>query len=181
MERPDMTKENLFRFLLCEGEIFGKLLPDLWEYSDTQLEYSHDYIQLMFPIDTVSSVNRKAPVVTEDDLLLCKERLPQIRENMRKSFRRMLGFYGLMFDESGEKIVPCDDFDKKHIKWIGVWNHNYLRITRILKSLCIFGLSTEASAFLKVLVELSKEFPSMKKSCEEYWVPALKTNGHREG
>lgn len=174
-------KNELFKFLLCEGKIFGKFLPDIWEYSDTQLECNHDYIQLVFPIDTVSSVNGEAPIVNEDDLLLYQERLPQIRENMRKSFRRMLEFYGLMFDDSGEKIVLCDDFDKKHIKWIGVWSHNYLRITRILKSLCIFGLSMEASAFLEVLVELSNMFPSMKKSCEEYWVPALKTNGHREG
>lgn len=165
--------EKLFKFLLCEGKIFGKFLPDIWEYSDYQLEYKHDYIQLMFPIDTVSFANRKAPTVTKEDILSHKEDIPRIQENMRKSLVTMLAFYGLKFDEGGSKITVDDDFEEREKVWIRPRNHNYLRITRILKSLHLFGLTEEAKAFLFTLVELSAKYPSMRESCAEYWIPSL--------
>jgi hypothetical protein len=32
----------------------GRSLEDLWQFSDKELEWNHDYIQVLFPVSTVA-------------------------------------------------------------------------------------------------------------------------------
>lgn len=50
----------------------GRLLSDLWQLDHFNLEYLHDYIQWLFPMDSVSRSNKHAPVLTLTDREYCQ-------------------------------------------------------------------------------------------------------------
>ena len=62
----------------------------------------------------------------------------------------MLQFYG--FSPSFTKIVPTSDYEDMRRNWVKLFNHNHLRITRILRSLRVLGLEAEAKNFFEALV-----------------------------
>ena len=72
----------------------GRQLADIWAFSDFQLEHTHNYIQWLFPIDKPSANNRYAPVLTENDIELCRQDM-RIQENLIFSFNMMLKFWAL--------------------------------------------------------------------------------------
>lgn len=70
----------------------------------------------------------------------------------------MLAFYGLALDRDGAKlkIARGPNWEDRGPKWLRLGDHNHLRITRILDSLCTLGLKDEARAFLAALLELAE-------------------------
>ena len=57
-------------------------------------------------------------------------------------------------------------------------NHNFLRITRILSSLRLFGLTEEAEALLDVLEVLARKFPGpVSPETLEFWRDACRPGG----
>lgn len=72
----------------------------------------------------------------------------------------MAKFYGFDYSDlpNGEtKIVRSVDYSKIILKWVRRRNHNYLRITRILKCLVTLGLDQEASEFYGCLEKVYEE------------------------
>jgi hypothetical protein len=61
---------------------------------------------------------------------------------MRQVLDRWLSFYGFRFQ--GPSVVPTADFAEKSQRWNHRFNHNHLRITRVIRSLRLFGLDDEA-------------------------------------
>jgi hypothetical protein len=119
----------------------GRTLEDVWQMTDEELLHSHDVIQWLFPLDRPSSFNPDAPILTSDDIVLFRLS-PQLRDNTLTSFHRFLMVLGLRFE---------DGF-MEEIRDVGLWaapNHNWLRITRILKSLTLLGHEEEARALLR--------------------------------
>ena len=115
----------------------GRYFDGILERSNDWLEKCHDYIQLIFPTDKHSSYNLFAPVITAYEA----EELsndPIVQENMRKAVKRMMDFYA----ETG---------------WITRNNHNYLRISRILRSLRLFHLDAEADEFYDFITKIADE------------------------
>jgi len=107
-----------------------RTLYDVISLSDAQLEYSHDIIQWLFPLNVRSQYNRSAPVLTEDDI---KEmQTDEARRGIIKAFERFTKFYD-------------------NPQWLTPGNHNYLRLTRILKCLGLAGLEKEKSALKNAL------------------------------
>src|SRR5438128_7445456 len=76
---------------------------------------------------------------------------PELQDNLRASFCRMLRFYGLELEEDVRRGA---NFEERAGNWLSPWNHNHLRITRILKSLRILGLEKEASLFFNCLAQI---------------------------
>lgn len=63
-------KDALIAFLLGNGtDNRGRYLSDLWKKGYFFLETSHDYIQWMFPLDTKSQYNSKAPVLNNEEII----------------------------------------------------------------------------------------------------------------
>jgi len=48
-------------------------------------------------------------------------------------------------------VAPSEDFEQRKRVWVTPYNHNYLRQTRILKSLTLLGLEPLARAWLECL------------------------------
>jgi len=128
----------------------GRSLEDIWNFSDEEMEFHHDFIQWMFPLETLSRFNRSAPVLTETDIRAFQDD-PKLRENLRKSLDRFLAFLGLT--REGDHIVPAADFPTKQAIFMEP-DHNWLRITRALSSLRILGLAEEAERFHEGLQRL---------------------------
>lgn len=128
----------------------GRSLEDVWAFSDEEMEFQHDFIQWMFPLETPSRFNRDAPVLTEADIrAFHDEETP--RENLRKSLDRFLAFLGL--GREGGRIVPAADFPAKRAIFMEP-DHNWLRVTRALTSLRVLGLAEEAERFHEALERL---------------------------
>ena len=127
-------------------------LEDIWTWDDEELEFVHDYIQWLFPLPDASAFNPDAPILTGDDDIAEFAADPQLRANLAKSFERLLRFFGLTLDASGA-VIEADNFASRSADIWEAPNHNWLRMTRILRSLTLLGLSSSALAFFVKLRE----------------------------
>lgn len=142
----------------------GRTLDETLHFSDNQLEYYHDYIQYLFPLPERSPINPRAPVITKDvrEAFLARQ---DLRDQLQRSLDRMLGFYGFTSTSSTTTnsdqprnnnldIQPSPNFSTQASQtWRKRFDHNHLRITRIIRSLRVLGLEGEARAFRSALVE----------------------------
>ena len=160
---------------------WGRYLREIQHWNDDKLEHTHDYIQWLFPLDERSGFNPEAPILDANTIREFRTRT-DIRRNLRASFGRMLGFYGLEILESDPPtVMRARFFAERAANWIIPYNHNHLRITRILKSLRLLGLEAEAAAFFECLadiyrVESAKENPGISEGAFNFWLLAVRTS-----
>ena len=129
----------------------GRYLAEIQNWPDHRLEAVHDFIQWMFPLTEPSGVNPSAPLLDAESIREIHSR-PELQENLRRSFLRMLRFYGLAWRDGRVERAP--NFTECAENWLAWGNHNHLRITRILKCLRLAGLENEAAAFFDCLTQL---------------------------
>ena len=116
----------IIEFLKGTGtDVGGRSLDEIVKWSDDELEHSHDTIQWLFPLPEASRHNWDAPVLTDDDLKELKTE--EVRDGIIKAFNRFTLFYN-------------------NPQWLTPYNHNYLRLTRILKCLGLAGLDKEKNS-----------------------------------
>ncbi|KAH7401185.1 opioid growth factor receptor conserved region-domain-containing protein [Pyrenochaeta sp. MPI-SDFR-AT-0127] len=171
-----------------------RTLEQILSWNDMQLERSHNYIQMLFPLPEGSPFNWEAPVITQEVLIAFRSRR-ELRNRLRRSFERMLDFYGFTVsikpEENAEKEVeqvqkagegveletpdnsldvpsasslqPQSELSNAYFvvrgphwhqasrNWAVRFDHNHLRITRILRCLRVLGLQTECDAFYVAL------------------------------
>ncbi|KAL8780409.1 MAG: hypothetical protein Q9213_006494, partial [Squamulea squamosa] len=96
---------------------------------------------------------------------------PELQSQLRKSLQRMLQFYGLeLIDsshnhqateekdrESKYQVRPAPNFRTASQNWVTRFDHNHLRITRIIRSCRVLGLEEEAAAFFEALMQVVRE------------------------
>jgi len=145
----------------------GYFIDDILSFSNNQLETTHNYIQWIFPTTEKSKFNKNAPIMTNEIIENFKNN-PKCKENMLKCFEKMLNFYGLTLEN--KCIVKNINYKERSYNWIYLHHHNYLRITRILKSLKLFGFYEEYNDFLKVLKEIKDENKSQLDKAYHYWI-----------
>jgi Opioid growth factor receptor (OGFr) conserved region len=133
----------------------GRFVEDLQAWDDEALEAVHDYIQWLFPLGQPSGVNPRAPLVTAaTEAAFAAD--PALREALARSFDRMLLFYGLERADgpAGALVRPGPTFPIRSAVWLRPFNHNFLRLTRILACLCMLGLPDDATALFRCLEAL---------------------------
>ncbi len=121
----------------------GRTINDILPNDDKWLEERHDYIQLLFPIDQTSSYFKAAPTISlEEAFKLAADE--QVVENLERAYYRMLDFYS-----------------NPENKWFRKHNHNFLRISRILRCLRMFGLNDRADEFYAFLEQKIQSNPDI--------------------
>jgi hypothetical protein len=165
---------NLVDFYLGNSPDYNqRLLRDIWTWDHEKLEEIHDYIQVLFPLPEASAYNSRAPILLPEDIAEFRAN-PKIRENLLRSFRMMLDFYGLEYQEDPPLVRKASHFPQRSQVWLVYGNHNHLRITRILKCLTVCGLSIPARAFLACLLELREQQPrEIGEVTLAYWRDAV--------
>jgi hypothetical protein len=113
------------------------------------MEDTHTYVQLWYPIFSISTARPKAPRMSP--VLLCQikrcEDLCYIYvKSIRELFERTLDFMGLEYDPINQEIKRTND-KIQHIKWIKS-SHNFARITRYLQALSIVVMHDKRVALL---------------------------------
>lgn len=151
----------------------GRMLSEMWTWSDEDLEIMHDYIQWMFPVTEPSQYNPDAPLLTEDDTTAFKND-EKLQSNLHKSFLRILDFLGFARSEAGT-VVEGPQFSNRVAEIWTMPNHNWLRITRILHSLSTLGLETDARHLYDRLdaIYSSRRYPITAETFE-YWTDAVR-------
>lgn len=174
-----MKISKLVEFYWGKGhDASGRTIGEVLSFSDEQLEDVHDYIQWLFPLQEKSAFNDAAPLVTADDISIFNKN-SALREKLLLSFAKLLSFYGfiVVIEKSGKlKITRSEMFAEKARNWLTPYNHNFLRITRILKSLKILGCRKYTEAFLEALEQVYKENTQIVGESVGYWRSAVRNN-----
>jgi len=114
----------------------GRILAMLLQQTDHQAETTHDYIQWLFPLDEPSRSVNGAPVLTE--LEIDEIRGSSLAQaNLARSARWFLGFL------------------ERNNHWITKYNHNHLRITRVIRSLRLLASDKAADEFRDKVLALA--------------------------
>ncbi|EIM83871.1 uncharacterized protein STEHIDRAFT_100890 [Stereum hirsutum FP-91666 SS1] len=168
----------------------GRTLSEILSWGNDKLEYSHDYIQIVFPLPERSGVNWNAPLIDRATFVAFRTQ-PALRARLREAFERMMAFYGFGIEEKKKKVAKSEDGDsgkgrtavltrlpefeeRAGDSWLTRFDHNHLRITRIIRSLRVLGLETEAKAFYEALVDVVKERPGrVSGTSVMYWGRAM--------
>jgi hypothetical protein len=136
----------------------GRTLRDVRSMSEEQLESSHDYVQWLFPLLERSRAVPSAPVMDQNGAAAFRAN-PALRRELRESLFRMLRFYGLEAREGTDEwqIERGPAFRERSRVWLSPGNHNFLRLTRIMKSLVLLGEGELARALLGCLEGIHDE------------------------
>jgi hypothetical protein len=132
----------------------GRILAMLLQQTDDQAETTHDYIQWLFPLDEPSRSVNGAPVLTELEI-------GEIRDSSlaQANLARSAGWF-LSFLE-------------RNNHWITNYNHNHLRITRVIKSLRLLASDEAADEFRdKVLALAGDNLNLVDKKARGFWAIA---------
>lgn len=137
-----------------EPNIDNVTLNQILSWDDGNLELVHTYIQWLFPLTESSSYNPTAPVFDQATIQTFRNDA-QLKGQVLRSFRRMLTFYGLQMNDATRIITRAPNFNARAAVWMTQYNHNFLRITRIIRSLCLLGLREYAGSFLAIMTDIA--------------------------
>ncbi|WP_114944532.1 opioid growth factor receptor-related protein [Microvirga calopogonii] len=132
----------------------GRLVTDVLAFTDDRLEEVHDYIQWLFPLPTRSAAQPGAPVLTQAEIdAIRADRTAQ--DTLERATERMLRFY------------------RDTRWWLTGYDHNHLRITRIIHSLRILIGPDEARRFHEAILALNEVAGSpVNARSRTYWSDA---------
>lgn len=132
----------------------GRILAIVLQQTDHQAETTHDYIQWLFPLDEPSRSVMGTPVLNELDI----EDIRQsnlARKNLVKSASWFLGFL------------------ERNDHWITKYDHNHLRITRVIKSLRLLASDEAAGEFRDKMLRLAGDKLNLiDQKARDFWANA---------
>ena len=170
------TAEALVAFHTAAGrDGRGRTIEDVWRLELDELEWSHDYIQWLFPLLEPSRAQPQSPVLTSAAAEVLRQS-SEAHERLLRSTRVMARFYGFTVAPAGPGwvVTLAPEFERRKQLWLAPGNHNYLRHTRILKSLTLLGLPSLAAAWLECLVAVHQAHSSLVgRGTLEYWRAAV--------
>ncbi|KAH9500530.1 hypothetical protein Btru_072171 [Bulinus truncatus] len=157
-------------------------IHEVWKNDYDLLESHHGYIQWIFPIREDGMNWHAQPLQLHEAEAIKSD--PSAHARVLTSYRMMLGFYGMkLVDEKTGEIEKAANYLKR-FKNLTRNTHNYLRITRILKSLGELGYEHLKKPFLDfILDEALNKHSSLQatlSSCENYWIGTIKDDNARE-
>ena len=119
---------SLAAFLSGGADAQGRSHAEMLGWDDRTLEARHDYIQWLFPLPEPSRAVPGSPVLTPDDRAAVRAD-PAAQAAMTAAAARLFAFYR----------------DNDH--WLVRFDHNHLRISRIIRSLRLLLGDAAADAF----------------------------------
>ena len=150
----------------------GRFLGEILGWSDDELEAVHDFVQWLFPLPEPSRFNPDAPLLTEEDVAAFRSD-PLLQTHLLQSFERFLAFLGLSQAADGT-VVEGPNFEARAMDVWAYSNHNWLRITRLLRCLRLLGQEDRARSLYDWLAiqYKSHKFP-IPADTFRYWTEAV--------
>ena len=124
-----------------------RTLREVWAFSDYEIEHTHDFIQWIFPTLEPSSNVIGSPKITA-----CELELVCISNKATSSILHSAEWFTCFLERTG--------------KWKQGYDHNHLRVTRMLKSLVLIGYRKKALELFKRLTnhEMNTEEINLSKT-----------------
>ncbi|KAM4041227.1 opioid growth factor receptor-like protein 1 isoform 2-T2 [Anomaloglossus baeobatrachus] len=150
-----------------------------WKGDYDKLEHNHTYIQWLFPLRE-QGLNFYAKELTSYEI----EEFKKTKEAIKRfilAYKMMLDFFGLKLMDKNGSVSRATNWQDR-FQHLNESQHNYLRITRILKSLGELGYESFKSPLVKAFLEESiveNTIPNMKQSALEYFVYTVKERKER--
>lgn len=133
----------------------GRRLADVLAFDDAQIEAVHDFIQWLFPLPEASRAVPGAPVLTAAEAAAIHGD-PQAQAGLRAGLRRMLHFYA----------------GTDH--WLTGYDHNHLRITRIIAATRdLLGPADAAAFHAGMMARTIAVGTPVNRDSLRYWSAAL--------
>ena len=149
-----MTSE-LVKFHLNGGKNRSNYsLEDILKFNDKRIEGTHDFIQWVFPTTEKSSAVFYAPKLSDADLVILANSTVML-SNLERTTEWYL------------------DFLLRNSFWKKQYDHNHLRITRVIKSLGTLHGNALASWLLTQVKNSAGNKLDKMKTAVEYWDAAL--------
>ena len=127
-----------------------RYLSNIWKYSDKQIEEVHDYIQWIFPLDTLSKAVPHSPALINEEIIeIRSSELAQ--ENLLKSKEWFL------------------DFLSRSDRWVAKKNHNHKRISRMIRSLRLLHSDDAADECAREIIKLASQKGMQSRNVIEFW------------
>lgn len=142
----------------------GLMLSEIWEFSLGAMEMDHDYIQWIFPSNEPSQMNADAPTLTVQEMEIIQAD-PELQAKIKKSFLKFLDFLGLVLTSETADRAEIGDMAPTEKRpdpqwWMKKFNHNMLRVTRVLKAMRLAGMSKYSDALYVALTNHIGKFSS---------------------
>ena len=133
---------DIIKFLRSEGKDHkGRTLISMLALTNAELEKTHDVIQWLFPSDIPSEAYPFAPILTAEDIKDLQGE--DVSSALTMCLERMIYFY-----ESDNQ-------------WITIYNHNFKRLTRMLRCLWLAGMKHDYVSLQKALDDVFIENPDI--------------------
>jgi len=171
----------LILFLGTGADHLDRKLSQIAQKSDRWLEETHDYIQWLFPLYAGSQFNPHAPVLTDDMRGAFTDASHSdhavVQRNFGSAIYRMLVFYGYSVTPvAPDDVSATGEWSEKADNWLTKGNHNFMRLTRILRSMVLLGREPLARSFHCCLIAAARAHPkiiSQRKA--DFWKEAVET------
>ncbi|KAL3428143.1 hypothetical protein PVAG01_01652 [Phlyctema vagabunda] len=197
--KKDVKIHPIIAFYKGGTDDYGRTLDQILAWSDRELEMCHNYIQRVFPLPEESGVSWSAPIITREVFDAFRAD-PKLRDQLHRSYKRLAEFYGFKIvkgkdippdsrseDDADVKVIdpeqeylitqPPEIFARNSESWLTPFDHNHLRITRIIRCLRVLGLEAEAKDFHQALWRCSRRPRKGKEVSQRtigYWDRALR-------
>jgi len=143
---------DLIAFLKNEDVDFkNRTLSDIWDYDDSQIEANHDYIQLLFPLNKPSRHSFHGVHLSGDTQISEIRSSEAIQANIRTSANWFLMFL------------------KREDYWRVGYNHNQLRITRVIECLRLLVSDCEADNFYQDVLSILGPDIKINEHTFKFW------------
>ena len=146
---------DFLTFLKNEGVDFkGRSLSEIWKYTDIQIEQNHDFIQVVFPLNKPSANAFHGFYLSDQSELLKLQNSETVKSNLIKSARWFLGFL------------------ERSMSWRKGYDHNQLRITRVIECLRLLVSNEVADTFYKDILLILGTDNSVNQRTLQFWSEA---------
>lgn len=150
-----------------------------WKGDYEKLEHNHTYIQWLFPLRE-QGLNFYAKELTTYEI----EEFKKTKEAIRRFFlayKMMLEFFGIKLIDKTGNVARAANWQER-FQHLNESQHNYLRITRILKSLGELGYESFKSPLVKFILHealVENTLPNIRQSALEYFVYTIRDRRER--
>ncbi|KAJ8250328.1 hypothetical protein COCON_G00222500 [Conger conger] len=164
---------------LVPDGIYIEEILNKWRGDYEKLEHNHTYIQWLFPLRE-QGLNFYAQELTQVEI----KEFQSTREAKRRfllAYAVMLDFFGIVLLDKSGNVTRASNWQDR-FQHLNESQHNYLRITRILKSLGELGLESFKPPLVRLLLEealVQGTLPNMLHSALEYFVFTLRDRAQR--
>ncbi|XP_028578523.2 opioid growth factor receptor-like protein 1 isoform X1 [Podarcis muralis] len=188
---PQNFKDLRYQNDLCNLRFYKNKIPfkpdgvyieevlNKWKGDYEKLEHNHTYIQWLFPLRE-QGLNFYAKELTTYEI----EEFKKTKEAIRRfllAYKMMLEFFGIKLIDKTGNVARASNWQER-FQHLNESQHNYLRITRILKSLGELGYESFKPPLVKFILHealVEDTISNIKQSALEYFVYTIRDRRER--